>query len=101
MTYFRGLDALGEETDEMLRERIKRAQAHPEYRGQRAFLFEPRSGPVQLTAHGLFLYELELLCQKHNIILEHEDSHGSGLLIDSEPGCGTCGIPFCFEEYSQ
>ncbi len=97
----RGVDALGEETDDMLRERMTRALADPKYKGQRAPLHEPRQGPAQLTGHGLFLYELDLLCQKHCVSLEHEDGHGSGLLVDCGPGEGSCGIAFCYEEYSQ
>lgn len=97
----RGCDTLGEETDEMLRERMQRAYATPGYKGQRAFLYEPRFGPAQLNAHSLFLYELDLLCLKHNVFLEHEDGHGSGLINDAAPGEGCCGIAFCYEEYSQ
>lgn len=69
----RGRDLLGEETDEMLRERCERSKLMPDYKGQR-LPYEPRQGPVQKTdaqiREGAFEHEIEALEEKYNCWLE-------------------------------
>jgi hypothetical protein len=42
----------------------------------------------------LFDLELKLLCEKHNVVLSHEDGHGGGLLRKaSENDLPRCEFP--------